>query len=190
MAKLLRAASSCPRCCLLQSGLREVRRQQMARAVLRGPRSDQSMCAQVERPPLYGSHLGREAHTDGPPALPDAPSALAETGTQIFLNGVPDYAAPPGMYRTRFFDAGQEVAPTRIGYRIKIAFGPPPHSCCRRVGPVANVERPGIAARPFLSAERLDLEVHATHPAARGHAAGSGTGVLLRRFGYHGFGGN
>jgi hypothetical protein len=39
-----------------------------------------------------------------------------------------------------------------------------------------------------LSAERLDLEVHATHAAtARMHAAAC---VLLRHFDHHGFGGD
>ena len=42
----------------------------------------------------------------------------------------------------------------------------------------------------LLSAEGLDSEVHATHAAARGHAAAAGAGVLLRYFGHHGFGSN
>src|SRR5438874_668496 len=41
----------------------------------------------------------------------------------------------------------------------------------------------------LLSAERLDLEVHAAHAAARRHA-GACAGVLLRHFGHHGFGGD
>jgi hypothetical protein len=62
-----------------------------------------------------------------------------------------------------------------------------------------NAERPGIAAGPFfffLSAERLDLEVHTTHATHATHAAatrshaGAGACVLLRDFGHHGFGGD
>src|ERR1700736_3867229 len=43
----------------------------------------------------------------------------------------------------------------------------------------------------LLCSERLDLEVHTTHAAhaaARRHAATAAAGVLLRQFGYHGFG--
>jgi hypothetical protein len=63
----------------------------------------------------------------------------------------------------------------------------------RVLGLARDCEKARLFAGPFLlSGERLALEIHTAHAthsaAALRHAAG--TGVLLRQFGHHGFGGD
>src|SRR3954453_5125708 len=57
------------------------------------------------------------------------------------------------------------------------------------LAPVHQRKRARLAPRPSSTVMGWDLEVHAAHTAARGHAA-AGLSVLLRQFGHHGFGGD
>src|SRR4051795_723419 len=57
----------------------------------------------------------------------------------------------------------------------------------RFLAPVHQRKRARLAPRPSSTVMGGDLEVHAAHAAARGHAA-AGLSVLLRQLGHHGFG--